>query len=101
MGLGEFYDAFAEEIENNIGIKLDDMTPHKHVQNLHIPTYIVQNKDDVWTVPDDVQKTFDLIPTAEKKLHWMEDGDTRRFIGYKFFGDNPDSMIAWVDKYMQ
>lgn len=100
MGLGQFYDAFAQEIENTIGIKLDDMTPHKHVSNLQIPTYIVQNKDDVWTIPDDVQTTFDLIPTTEKKLHWIEDGDTRRFIGYNYFGDNPETMVAWFNKYV-
>lgn len=100
MGLGEFFDTFAEQVEQNIGIKLDEMTPHIHAPNLTIPTFIVQNKDDAWTIPDDVQTTFDLIPTADKKLHWIETGDTRRFIGYNYFGENPDSMIAWFDEYM-
>ena len=101
MGLGAFFDVFAEEVEKNIGIKLDDMTPHKYVQNFHIPTFIVQNKDDIWTVPDDVQTTFDLIPTEEKKLHWIEDGDTRRFVGYNYCGDHPEQMIEWFDRYMK
>lgn len=100
MGLGEFFDLFAQEVENNIGVKLEDMTPHKHVQNLTVPAYIAQNKDDVWTTPNDVQKTFDLIATEHKKLHWIEEGDTRRFIGYNFFGEHPESMIEWFNKYM-
>lgn len=101
MGLGDFYNEFSEEIEKNIGVKLDDMTPHKHVQSIKIPTFIVQNKDDVWTIPDDVQKTFDLIPIEDKKLFWIEKGDTRRFIGYNYLGENPKMMIEWFDKYVK
>lgn len=101
MGLGDFYNEFCEEIEKNIGVKLEDMTPHKHVANLKIPTFIVQNKDDAWTVPDDIQTTFDLIPIEEKKLFWIEKGDTRRFVGYNYLGENPKMMIEWFNKYMK
>lgn len=100
MGLGDFYDEFAKNVEDNSGIKLDDMTPHRFVSEFKTPTYIVQNKDDVWTVPIDVQTTFDMLRTEDKKLHWIENGDTRRFIGYNYFGENPDSMIDWFDKYV-
>ncbi|GLX87323.1 hypothetical protein tloyanaT_35760 [Thalassotalea loyana] len=100
MGLSEHFEFFASEIEKNIGIKLEDMTPHKYVQNFHIPTFIIQNKEDIWTVPADVQTTFDLIPTANKKLHWIENGDTRRFIGYNYCGEYPEQMIEWFDTYM-
>lgn len=99
MGLGAFYDVFAEEVEKLRGIPLADMTPHKYAQNITMPTYIVQNRDDAWTIPDDVQTTYDLLP-GDKKLHWIEEGDTRRFIGYNFFGEHPESMIAWFDQYM-
>ncbi|OSY89333.1 hypothetical protein WH52_01470 [Tenacibaculum holothuriorum] len=100
MGLSDFFDDFAKEIENNIGVKLEDMTPHKHVQHLKTPMLIAQNKDDVWTIPEDVQTTYDLIPIEEKKLIWIEKGDTRRFIGYNYFGENSEEMIEWFDKYM-
>lgn len=100
MEMGEHFDFFASEIEKSIGIKLEDMTPHKYVKNLHIPTFIIQNKDDVWTIPDDVQTTFDLIPTEHKKLHWIENGDTRRFIGYNYCGEHPEQMIEWFDRYL-
>ncbi|OJJ11530.1 hypothetical protein BKI51_07245 [Alphaproteobacteria bacterium AO1-B] len=100
LGLGDFFDVFAEEIEELHGVPLNQMTPHVHAKSVTMPTYIVQNKDDVWTIPDDVQTTYDLIPGTEKKLHWIEVGDTRRFIGYNFFGENPETMIAFYDKYM-
>lgn len=100
MGLGQFYNVFAEEVENYIGLKLDTMTPHHYVSNFTIPTFIVQNKDDIWTIPDDVQTTFDLIATEHKKLHWIEDGDSRRFIGYNYCGDKPEQMIEWFDRYV-
>lgn len=101
MGLGEFFGEFAQEVENNIGIKLEDMTPHKHVPNLKVPMLIAQNKEDVWTIPDDVQTTYDLIPGEDKKLIWIEQGDTRRFVGYNYFGENPEPMVEWFDQYVR
>lgn len=100
MGLGDFYDVLAKEVEAIRGIPLDEMTPHLFAKNITMPTYIVQNKDDVWTIPDDVQTTYDLISGEDKKLHWIEEGDTRRFIGYNFLGEHPESMIEFFDKYM-
>lgn len=100
MGLGDFSEDFAEAIHKNIGIRLDAMTPHLHAKNIQTPTFIVQNKDDAWTVPDDVQTTFDLIPTADKKLFWIEQGDNRRFIGYNYLGDNPQMMLEWFHRYL-
>lgn len=100
MGLGEFYDTFVEEVKNVRGLNLNEMTPHLFAKSINMPTYIVQNKDDVWTVPEDVQTTFDLLPNPNNKLHWIEDGDTRRFIGYNFFGEHPETMIEFFDKHM-
>lgn len=100
MGLGDLYPFLVDEIKQLRGLDLNAMSPHQTAPKITIPTYIVQNRDDVWTVPDDVQTTYDLIPGEDKKLHWIEDGDTRRFIGYNFFGENPQSMIDWFDSYM-
>jgi pimeloyl-ACP methyl ester carboxylesterase len=101
MGMGEFFDVFAEEVEKVRGIPLNEMTPHLFAKNITMPTYIAQNKDDVWTVPEDVQTTFDLLPNPDKKLHWIEEGDTRRFIGYNVFGEHPDTMIDFFDEHMK
>lgn len=101
MNLGEYMDVFDEEIVKNIGIKTDEMTPHKYAQNIKIPTFIIQNKDDAWTAPEDVQKTYDLIPIKDKKLFWIEEDNPKRFIGYNYFGEHPKMMIEWFDKYMK
>lgn len=101
QGLGEHYEQFAQEVEKVRGLKLEDMTPHVHAKNIRVPTFIIQNKEDVWTIPDDVQRTFDLIPGDDKKLFWIERGDTRRFIGYNYFGEHPEAMIEWFDRYMK
>lgn len=101
MGLGAFHDILGEEIEKIIGVPLGKMTPHLHAKNVTMPTYIVQNKDDVWTLPEDVQATYDLIPGENKKLHWIGVGDTRRFIGYNFFGEHPETMVEFFDKHMR
>lgn len=104
MGLGDHADVLSEEIQKIRGLKLGEMTPHLYAKNVKMPTYIVQNRDDVWTVPSDVQTTFDSLTSLkeeDKKLHWIEEGDTRRFIGYNYFGENPETMIEWFDKYMK
>lgn len=100
MGLGDYMDVLDEEQIKLGGFKSSDMSPHHYAMNVKVPTFIIQVKDDVWTIPDDVQKTFDLIPVKDKKLFWVE-GTTKRFDGYNYFGENPEQMIEWFDTYMK
>lgn len=71
----------------------------RSLANNHL-SQIVLSKEDVWTIPDDVQMTHDLIPRDNKKLHWIEESDTRRFFGYNFFDEHPETMTAGFDKYV-
>lgn len=100
MGLSEHMNTLDEEQIKLGGFKSSDMSPHHYAMNVKVPTFIIQVKDDVWTTPDDVQKTFDLIPHNDKKLFWVE-GTTKRFDGYNYFGKKPEQMIEWFDKYMK
>lgn len=102
MGLGDHVDFFSKEVKKFRGVNLEEMTPHLYAQNIKMPTFLLQVKDDAWTVPDDVQKTFDLLvlPEEDKKLFWVE-GTTKRFVGYNYFGEHPEMMIEWFDKYMK
>ena len=34
------------------------------------------------------------------ELFWIE-GTTKRFDGYNYFGEHPEMMIEWFDKYMK
>lgn len=99
MGLGEYLDILDEEQIKLGGFKSSDMSPHNYAMNVKVPTFIIQVRDDAWTVPDDVQKTYDLIPGNDKKLSWIE-GTTKRFVGYNYFGENPEMMLEWFDLYM-
>ena len=100
MGLGDHMDVLNEEQVKLGGPHIADQSPHNYAMNIKVPTFLIQVKDDVWTKPDDVQNTYDLIPGKDKKLFWIE-GTTRRFDGYNYFGEHPEQMIEFFDKYMK
>ncbi len=98
-GVGDYLDAMDVEQKKLGGFANAEMTPHLFAADVKVPTFVVQVRDDLWTTPEDGQKTFDLLGTNDKDLFWIE-GTTRRFDGYNYFGRNPDRMIAWFDKHM-
>jgi alpha-beta hydrolase superfamily lysophospholipase len=99
FGVAEYKEAIDEEMVKLGGLKAAEMNPYPFAPNISIPTLISQVKDDTWTKPEDVQKTFDLIPTKDKKLVWIE-GANRRFDGYNYFGEHPEEMIHWFNQFM-
>ena len=100
QGFGEYMNEFDEEMRKQGGFALGEMTPHPYAPNVKMPTFIIQVRDDIWSKPEDVQKTFDLIPTKDKKLFWIE-GTTQRFDGYNYFGEHPEQMVEFFDNYMK
>lgn len=100
QGLGDYMDELDFEQIKAGRFKSSNMSPHHYAANVKVPTFIIQVRDDAWTVPSDVQTTFDLIPGDDKKLFWVE-GTTRRFDGYNYFGENPEQMIEFYNKYMK
>ncbi|CUH52709.1 alpha/beta hydrolase [Shimia marina] len=99
QGIGEFIDLLDREQQRLGAFPMARMTPHHFAANVTVPTYVIQVKDDLWTRPEDVQTTYDLLGTPDKKLLWVE-GTTRRFDGYNYFGENPESMVAFFDEHM-
>lgn len=51
-------------------------------------------------VGKDVQTTYDLNPGDDKKLHWIKDGDTRRFIGFNSLGEHPETMVEFFNTHI-
>lgn len=100
QGLSEYMNELDEEMCKQGGFATAEMSPHPYAPNVKIPTFIIQVRDDAWSKPEDVQKTFDLIPGEHKKLFWIA-GTTRRFDGYNYFGEHPEQMIGFFDQYMQ
>lgn len=99
QGLQDYMEELNLELLKQGGVPYDKCTPHPYAPNVKVPTFIIQVHDDPITQPIDVQTTYDLIPGDEKKLFWIQ-GTTRRFDGYNYFGDHPEQMLEWYDKYM-
>ncbi|MFC3613645.1 alpha/beta hydrolase family protein [Lutimaribacter marinistellae] len=100
QGVGEYMEAMDFEQKKLGGFANAEMTPHLFAPDVTVPTFVVQVHDDAWTTPEDGEKTFELLGSAEKEFFWIE-GTTRRFDGYNYFGEHPEQMIAWFDKYMR
>lgn len=100
QGLEDYMEELDFEQRKLGGLPFDQCTPHLYAPNVKVPTFIIQVHDDPITLPIDVQTTYDLIPVEDKKLFWIK-GTTRRFDGYNYFGEHPEPMIEWFDKYMQ
>ena len=85
------------------GFANSEMSPHEYAKQVSTPTLMIQVTDCPWsTQPLDVQTTFDNLPLTgeDKKLFWIE-GTNKRFDGYNYFGEHPEMMIEWFDKYMK
>lgn len=100
QGVGEYMDLMDQEQVKLGGFKNSEMNPQIFAPSVKLPVLMSQVKDDMWTDnPADGQKTFDMLGSMEKELFWIE-GTTRRFDGYNYFGDNPEKMITFFNKYM-
>ena len=99
-GIGDRMDEIDQEQRRMGGFTNAQMSPHSYAANVKVPTFIIQVKDDAWTLPDDVQTTFDKLTVKEKKLFWIE-GTTQRFDGYNYFGEHPEMMVEFFDTYMK
>lgn len=100
QGIEDYMEALDFEQRKLGAPAIAEMSPHHYAPNVKVPTFIIQVYDDIITDPIDVQTTFDLIPGEDKKLFWIE-GTTRRFDGYNYFGDHPEQMIEFYNKYMK
>jgi len=100
QGIGSYMKELDEEMIKQGGFPCCETTPHPYAANVKVPTFIIQVRDDIWTKPEDVQTTFDLLTIEDKKLFWVE-GTTKRFDGYNYFGENPKQMIEFFDERMK
>ena len=47
----------------------------------------------------DGQATFDALGAREKELLWIEESN-QRFYAYNHFGQHPERLLGWFNKYM-
>ncbi len=100
QGVEDYLDVMDFEQKKLGGFANAEMTPHLFAADIKMPTMLVQVRDDAWTNPEDGQRTFDLLGSNEKEIFWIE-GTSRRFDGYNYFGEHPERMIAWFDRFMK
>lgn len=92
------YSKINQEVKKLAGVNLEDMSPKKYIKDIKIPIMYVQVKEDVWTSNSDIQGFYDNT-NSDKELFWIE-GKYKRFDGYNYFGQKPEKMLNWLNKYM-
>ncbi|MEM9460152.1 MAG: alpha/beta hydrolase [Myxococcota bacterium] len=100
QGVGELMELIDFEQVKLGGFKNSEMTPHLFAPSVKLPVLCSQVRDDAWTTNEDGERTFELLGSQDKELFWIE-GTTRRFDGYNYFGQHPEKMITFFDKYMK
>lgn len=101
MGVGQYTELMDLEQLKLGGFTNGEMHPQNYAHAVKVPYFMAEVKDDLWTDnPKDAQEIFDNISSEEKELFWIEDTQ-RRFDGYNYFGQHPEKMTAFFDKYMK
>jgi dienelactone hydrolase len=77
---------------------LADMSPASFVKDVKVPTMFVQARNDPWTELSDIMGFYENT-RAEKEFFWIE-GLDHRFQTYQYFGDNPEKMLSWLERWM-
>jgi hypothetical protein len=78
--------------------RLHDMSPRDYVKDIRVPTLYVQVRNDPWTELSDITGFYENT-RSEKEFFWLE-GFTHRFQGYQYFGDHPEKMLDWLNRWM-
>ena len=100
LGLGDRLDDFDTYVRLRTSVGLDERIPQEWAKSVRVPTFLYQVRGDLLTNPGDIQAIFDNIPTADKKLHWIE-GTTASFDGYLAFQRRPQPMLDWFTQYLR
>jgi hypothetical protein len=89
-----------ERLHELTGFHLDEETPLPYAKDVTIPTMMAQiRRDFLINAEKDGNEIFNALGTKEKELFWIE-GSNQRFYAYNYFGQHPERLIGWFDKYM-
>lgn len=82
------------------GFRLDEETPRPHAKAVKVPTMMAQlRREFLIHAEKDGQEIFDALGSKEKELLWIEESN-QRFYAYNHFGQQPERLIGWFNKYM-
>lgn len=82
----------------NTGLRYADHDVVSRAENVSVPVFYLQVRDDMNSRWTDVQELFDHTPVDDKKVAYVEDTPWR-FRGYQHFSDHPAEMVEWFDAH--
>jgi hypothetical protein len=89
-----------ERCRETTGFSLFDFRPQDYGNGVTIPTLMAQLRRDFLIHGEkDGQEIFDSLSAKTKELIWIEESN-QRFYAYNHFGQHPESLIDWFDRYM-
>ena len=68
------------------------------VKDIHVPTLVIQNKNDPMTNLDMVKQYYNNL-TVEKEMLWL-DVEKKRGAAYAWLGKTPEPIVGWFNKYL-
>ena len=68
------------------------------VNEIVVPTMVIQNRNDPWTNIEMVEQYFDKLQ-VEKEMMWLEI-EKNRFAAYDFVGCETAKIVPWFNKYL-
>lgn len=89
-----------ERLRELNGFRLDELTPLPYAKDVKAPTLMAQLRRDFLIHGEkDGKAIFDALGAEEKELVWIEQSN-QRFYAYNHFGQHPEKLLGWFDKYM-
>lgn len=94
-------EALDQRLRELTGFRLDEETPRPYGHAVKVPTLMAQlRREFLIHAEKDGQEIFDSLGTSEKELLWIEESN-QRFYAYNRFGQHPERLVGWFDKYMR
>lgn len=91
-------DLFSRHLKKRTGYSVSELKVPDLAPAVEIPTLLVQVHDDWRTTSADIEKVFEGLGSADKKLLWIEN-EKERLEGYNYFARNPKELITWLDAH--
>jgi pimeloyl-ACP methyl ester carboxylesterase len=87
-----------EEAIDMGGFPFEEMGPLKYVKGITAPVFYIQAENDKWTDVEYVKEMYEESPDPKELL--LLEGDMHRFDTYNYFGDHPEQLLTFIDKYL-
>jgi pimeloyl-ACP methyl ester carboxylesterase len=79
------------------GYAFKEMSPLAYAEDVEVPTFVIQAREDPWFEVSDVEGVYNAI-AGPKELWWIE-GKMGRFDAYNHVCQNPERIIAFAREH--